>query len=69
MENLKELRKAANLTQMDLAVKVGVSLMTIQLWERKVTKPKEENLNKLKEALNILPFAEEENGKTNSKHS
>ena len=60
MENLKELRKAANLTQMDLAVKVGVSLMTIQLWERKVTKPKEENLNKLKEALKILPFAEEE---------
>jgi transcriptional regulator with XRE-family HTH domain len=59
MENLKELRKAANLTQMDLAVKVGVSLMTIQLWERKVTKPKEENLNKLKEALNILPFSEE----------
>lgn len=59
MENLKELRKAANLTQMDLAVKVGVSLMTIQLWERKVTKPKEENLNKLREALNILPFAEE----------
>jgi transcriptional regulator with XRE-family HTH domain len=59
MDNLKELRKAANLTQMDLAVKVGVSLMTIQLWERKVTKPKEENLNKLKEALNILPFAEE----------
>lgn len=53
MDNLKELRKAANLTQMDLAVKVGVSLMTIQLWERKVTKPKEENLNKLKEALNI----------------
>lgn len=59
MDNIKELRKAANLTQMDLAVKVGVSLMTIQLWERKVTKPKEENLNKLREALNILPFSEE----------
>ena len=53
MENLKELRKAAKLTQMDLAVKVGVSLMTIQLWERKVTTPKKENLNKLKEVLNI----------------
>jgi transcriptional regulator with XRE-family HTH domain len=60
MENLKELRKAAKLTQMDLAVKVGVSLMTIQLWERQVTTPKEENLNKLKEALNILPFSEVE---------
>ena len=58
MENLRELRKAANLTQMELAVNVGVSLMTIQLWERKVTTPKEENLNKLKEALNILPSSE-----------
>ena len=60
MENLKELRKNAGMTQMELAVRVGVSLMTIQLWERQVTKPKEENLNKLKEALNILPFSEEE---------
>ena len=60
MENLKELRKNAGMTQMELAAKVGVSLMTIQLWERQVTKPKEENLNKLKEALNILPFSEEE---------
>lgn len=59
MKNLRELRKAANLTQIELAVKVGVSLMTIQLWERQVTTPKEENLNKLKEALNILPSAEE----------
>ena len=60
MENLRELRRAANLTQMDLAVKVGVSLMTIQLWERKVTKPREENLNKLREVLNVLPSSEEE---------
>lgn len=60
MENLRELRKAANLTQMDLAVKVGVSLMTIQLWERQVTTPKDENLKKLKEALNILPSSEVE---------
>lgn len=59
MENLRELRKAANLTQIELAVKVGVSLMTIQLWERQVTTPKEENLNKLKEALNILSSSEE----------
>lgn len=58
MKNLKELRKAAKLTQVELAVKVGVSLMTIQLWERQVTTPKEENLNKLKEALNILPVSE-----------
>jgi transcriptional regulator with XRE-family HTH domain len=59
MKNLKELRKAAKLTQVELAVKVGVSLMTIQLWERQVTTPKDENLNKLKKALNILPSSEE----------
>ena len=59
MENLRERRKEAGLTQMMLAVKVGVSLMTIQLWERGVTTPKEENLSKLKEVLNVLPFAEE----------
>lgn len=58
MKNLKELRKAAKLTQVELAVKVGVSLMTIQLWERQVTTPKDENLNKLKKALNILPSSE-----------
>jgi transcriptional regulator with XRE-family HTH domain len=60
MKNLKELRKAAKLTQVELAVKVGVSLMTIQLWERQVTTPKDENLNKLKKALNILPSSEVE---------
>jgi transcriptional regulator with XRE-family HTH domain len=59
MKNLKELRKAAKLTQVELALKVGVSLMTIQLWERQVTTPKDENLNKLKKALNILPSSEE----------
>ena len=59
MENLRELRKEAGLTQMTLAVKVGVSLITIQLWERGVTTPKTENLNKLREVLNVLPFAEE----------
>lgn len=58
MKNLKELRKAAKLTQVELAVKVGVSLMTIQLWERQVTTPKDENLKKLKEALKILPSSE-----------
>ena len=58
MENLRELRKEAGLTQMMLAVKVGVSLMTIQLWERGVTTPKEENLSKLREVLNVLPIEE-----------
>ncbi|NLO21050.1 MAG: helix-turn-helix domain-containing protein, partial [Syntrophomonadaceae bacterium] len=36
MENLKQIRKSLGLSQMDLAQKVGVSLLTIQLWERGV---------------------------------
>ncbi|MDD2998985.1 MAG: helix-turn-helix transcriptional regulator, partial [Candidatus Riflebacteria bacterium] len=33
MQNLKELREAAGLTQMQLAAKCGVSLSTVRLWE------------------------------------
>lgn len=57
--NIKELRKKQGLTQIELAKRVGVSMMTIQLWERASTKPNEENLKKLMEVLNVLPFAEE----------
>lgn len=42
-ENLKERRKKLGLSQMDLAQKVGVSLLTIQLWERGVSMPNEQN--------------------------
>ncbi len=57
--NIKELRKKQGLTQIELAKRVGVSMMTIQLWERASTKPNEENLKKLMEVLNVVPFAEE----------
>lgn len=49
--NIKELRKAKGLTQTELALRCGVSLTTIQLWERGVTTPKDENLAKLKQVL------------------
>lgn len=51
--NLKEHRKALKLTQGEVALKVGVSLMSYQLWERGHTKPTPENLQKLKEVLKI----------------
>lgn len=51
--NIRELRKGLGLTQTELALKCGVSLTTIQLWERKVTQPKDENLEKLKKALKV----------------
>ena len=49
--NIKERRKELGLTQMDLAILCGVSLVTIQLWERGAAKPKSENLEKLTEVL------------------
>ena len=49
--NIKELRRENKLTQTDLAVKVGVSLTTVRMWEKGVTKPAEENMKKLLKVL------------------
>ena len=57
--NIREERKKRNISQINLAAKVGVSLTTIQLWERGAMKPNEENYRKLLDALGILPFADE----------
>ncbi len=51
---LRKRRKALGLTQMDLARLVGVSLVTIQTWERGIGTPKPENLEKLEEVLGEL---------------
>ncbi len=48
---LKEIRKALGISQMNLARKVGVSLLTIQLWENGVSNPNKENEEKLKKVL------------------
>lgn len=51
--DLLNLRKIAGLTQVEVAVKVGVSLTSYQLWEKGVSKPNEENLKKLKDVLGV----------------
>ena len=51
MNNLKELRNKAGLSQLQLAAKVGVSIPTIRSWENNVTTPKPENKEKLKKVL------------------
>lgn len=56
--DIRKRRKELKLTQIELAKRVGVSMMTVQLWERNVTRPSEENYQKLLEALEIIPFAE-----------
>ncbi len=57
--DIKEERRKRRISQMSLAKEVGVSMVTIQLWERGVTSPSEENYQKLLKALEVLPFAEE----------
>ena len=59
MKDLKKMRVDAAMTQFDLARAIGVSVNTIIKWENEVSKPSDENLNKLKELFNILPFTEE----------
>ena len=51
MENLKQIRKSLGLSQMDLAQKVGVSLLTIQLWERGISQPNESNKEELERVI------------------
>ncbi len=52
--DLRERRKALGLSQMELARLVGVSLLTVQLWERGVSEPKPENREKLEYVLSEL---------------
>lgn len=59
MKDLKKMRVDAAMTQFDLARAIGVSVNTIIKWENEVSRPSDENLNKLKELFNILPSAEE----------
>lgn len=54
MKNLKQIRKSLRLSQMDLAQKVGVSLVTIQLWEREISKPTEKNKEELERVITEL---------------
>ena len=58
IENLKELRKKAGLTQMELAAKLGVSLMSIRIWESGAGKPNEENFKKLVKLFNLFKLFE-----------
>ena len=53
MDKIKELRNEKDLTQMDLAVRVGVSTTTVRMWEKGVSEPKPENKDKLEEVLGV----------------
>jgi DNA-binding transcriptional regulator YiaG len=50
-KEMKNLRKAKGLTQIEVAIAVGVSVPAYRLWEAGGTKPAAENEKKLKEVL------------------
>ena len=53
--NVKEIRLGLGLTQEGLARKLGVSFATVSNWERKITKPCNLAVAKLKELTKELP--------------
>lgn len=52
-ERLKDLRKQAELTQVDVAEKLGISQPAYASWERGVKRPTQENLVKIAQILNV----------------
>lgn len=52
-ERLKDLRKQAGLTQVDVAEKLGISQPAYASWERGVKKPTQENLVKIAQILSV----------------
>lgn len=56
--NIRELREKASLTQMQLAAKLGVSMMTIRIWENGAGKPNPKNYKKLAKLFNLYKIFE-----------
>ena len=52
-ERLKDLRKQAGLTQVDVAEKLGISQPAYASWERGAKKPTQDNLVKIAQILNV----------------
>lgn len=52
-ERLKNLRKQAHLTQVDVAKKLGISQPAYASWERGAKRPTQDNLVKIAQVLNV----------------
>ena len=50
---IRAARKALGLTQIEVALAVGVSINSIKLWEHGGVRPTEDNERKLREALGL----------------
>lgn len=55
-QRIKNARKNANMTQAELALKLGIPFQSVSQWERDVRKPKKETLANIAEALNVDPL-------------
>ena len=56
MNRVKELRKAKNIQQKELALAIGVSCPTVSEWERQKKDPSGERLQKLAEFFSVEPI-------------
>lgn len=54
MSNLKAMRQKYNLTQMNIAKAIGVSINTIAKWENNVSTPSDDNMKKLDNLFSTL---------------
>ena len=54
MNNIKYMREKYNLTQMSIALAIGVSINTIVKWENNVSKPSDDNMRKLEDMFSTL---------------
>ena len=52
--NIRELRTAANLTQADLAARIGVASITVSRWERGETEPSQSHVAAAAEACGFF---------------
>jgi transcriptional regulator with XRE-family HTH domain len=55
-KQIRDLREAAGMTQMDLAVQMGVTIATVSNWERGTSEPFARHLLKLARLFNVSPF-------------
>lgn len=55
-ERIKAARKAAKMTQADLAKKLGIPFQSISQWERDLRNPKSETIQRIAKALGCTPW-------------
>lgn len=63
-KEIKEARDKASMTQIEVASEVGVSVAAYRIWEKGGGRPTPENAQKLKEVLNMVEVADNDDTAT-----